>query len=84
MVAWRMTLVTPEYPEGRDIIVIANDITFLLGTFGPQEDILFFVSSLMWPVGTVSDLEVAPETVLFAKSKFMHLLGPAVSLTLFC
>ncbi|KAL1433606.1 hypothetical protein MTO96_012435 [Rhipicephalus appendiculatus] len=33
MVAWRMTLVTPEYPEGRDIIVIANDITFLLGTF---------------------------------------------------
>ncbi|KAH8030328.1 hypothetical protein HPB51_006760 [Rhipicephalus microplus] len=24
MVAWRMTLVTPEYPEGRDIIVIAN------------------------------------------------------------
>ncbi|XP_049512514.1 acetyl-CoA carboxylase-like isoform X3 [Dermacentor silvarum] len=45
MVAWRMTLVTPEYPEGRDIIVIANDITFLLGTFGPQEDILFFKAS---------------------------------------
>ncbi|XP_075727087.1 acetyl-CoA carboxylase isoform X4 [Rhipicephalus microplus] len=45
MVAWRMTLVTPEYPEGRDIIVIANDITFLLGTFGPQEDLLFFKAS---------------------------------------
>ncbi|KAK8789210.1 hypothetical protein V5799_021012 [Amblyomma americanum] len=45
MVAWRMTLVTPENPEGRDIIVIANDITFLLGTFGPQEDILFLKAS---------------------------------------
>ncbi|XP_077530099.1 acetyl-CoA carboxylase isoform X3 [Haemaphysalis longicornis] len=45
MVAWRMTIVTPEYPEGRDIIVIANDITFLLGTFGPPEDILFLKAS---------------------------------------
>ncbi|XP_040354637.1 acetyl-CoA carboxylase isoform X4 [Ixodes scapularis] len=45
MVAWRMTMVTPEYPEGRDVIVIANDITYLLGTFGPQEDILFFKAS---------------------------------------
>ncbi|CAN7995548.1 unnamed protein product [Ixodes hexagonus] len=45
MVAWRMTLVTPEYPEGRDVIVIANDITYLLGTFGPQEDILFLKAS---------------------------------------
>ncbi|XP_064490125.1 acetyl-CoA carboxylase-like isoform X4 [Ornithodoros turicata] len=45
MVAWRMTLFTPEYPEGRDVIVIANDITFLLGTFGPQEDLLFFKAS---------------------------------------
>ncbi|XP_066492159.1 acetyl-CoA carboxylase 1 isoform X4 [Tiliqua scincoides] len=41
MVAWRMTLKTPEYPEGRDIIVISNDITYRIGSFGPQEDLLF-------------------------------------------
>ena len=28
MVAWLMTMRTPEYPTGRDIVVIANDITF--------------------------------------------------------
>lgn len=38
MVAWRLTLYTPEYPEGRDIIVIANDITYQVGSFGPRED----------------------------------------------
>ncbi|CAG2058545.1 unnamed protein product, partial [Timema podura] len=41
MIAWRMTLYTPEYPVGRQIIVIANDITFLIGSFGPLEDLLF-------------------------------------------
>ncbi|XP_014259658.1 acetyl-CoA carboxylase isoform X2 [Cimex lectularius] len=41
MVAWRLTLFTPEYPEGRDIILIANDITYLIGSFGPKEDIVF-------------------------------------------
>ncbi|XP_066551674.1 acetyl-CoA carboxylase 1 isoform X12 [Amia ocellicauda] len=41
MVAWRMTLKTPEYPAGRDIIVISNDITHKIGSFGPQEDVLF-------------------------------------------
>nr|CAD7427551.1 unnamed protein product [Timema monikensis] len=41
MIAWRMTLYTPEYPDGRQIIVIANDITFLIGSFGPLEDLLF-------------------------------------------
>lgn len=38
MVAWRLTLFTPEYPDGRDIIVIANDITYMIGSFGPRED----------------------------------------------
>lgn len=38
MVAWRLTLYTPEFPDGRDIIVIANDITYLIGSFGPRED----------------------------------------------
>lgn len=42
MVAWRLTLYTPEYPDGRDIIVIANDITYLIGSFGPREDKVYF------------------------------------------
>ncbi|XP_062596285.1 acetyl-CoA carboxylase 1-like isoform X10 [Saccostrea cucullata] len=41
MVAWQMTLKTPECPEGRDIIVISNDITYKIGSFGPVEDLLF-------------------------------------------
>ncbi|KAK1157586.1 acetyl-CoA carboxylase-like [Acipenser oxyrinchus oxyrinchus] len=41
MVAWKLTLKTPEYPAGRDIIVISNDITHKIGSFGPQEDFLF-------------------------------------------
>lgn len=45
MVAWKMTLKTPEYPEGRDIIVIGNDITYKIGSFGPQEDVLFLRAS---------------------------------------
>jgi len=45
MVAWKMTLKTPEFPSGRDVIVIANDITFKIGSFGPREDILYQVPS---------------------------------------
>ena len=47
MVAWRMTLKTPEFPDGRDVIVIANDITFLIGSFGPRDDILFQVNHIL-------------------------------------
>lgn len=47
MVAWRMTLFTPEYPDGRDVIVISNDMTFMLGTFGPREDMVFQLASEM-------------------------------------
>ncbi|XP_059482101.1 acetyl-CoA carboxylase isoform X3 [Neocloeon triangulifer] len=45
MVAWRITLYTPEYPTGRDIIVISNDITFRVGSFGPDEDLVFLKAS---------------------------------------
>jgi acetyl-CoA carboxylase/biotin carboxylase 1 len=45
MVAWEMELLTPEYPEGRHIIVIGNDITFNIGSFGPIEDLLFLKAS---------------------------------------
>jgi len=41
MIAWDVTLYTPEFPAGRTIIVIANDITFMQGTFGPLEDLVF-------------------------------------------
>nr|XP_015221745.1 PREDICTED: acetyl-CoA carboxylase 2 isoform X3 [Lepisosteus oculatus] len=45
MVAFRMKMKTPEYPDGRDIIVICNDITYMIGSFGPQEDLLFLRAS---------------------------------------
>ncbi|XP_037086840.1 LOW QUALITY PROTEIN: acetyl-CoA carboxylase-like [Pollicipes pollicipes] len=45
MVAWKMTLITPEYPTGREIVVIANDLTQAIGSFGPEEDILFLKAS---------------------------------------
>ncbi|CAK1546473.1 unnamed protein product [Leptosia nina] len=45
MVAWRITLNTPEYPEGRDIVLIANDLTYYMGSFGPQEDWVYFRAS---------------------------------------
>ena len=41
MVAWKMSFQTPEYPDGRQIIVIANDLTLKIGSFGMEEDILF-------------------------------------------
>jgi acetyl-CoA carboxylase/biotin carboxylase 1 len=45
MVAWIMTLRTPEHPSGRRIIAIANDITFKIGSFGVSEDMVFFKAS---------------------------------------
>ena len=44
MVAWRLTLYTPQYPDGRDVILIGNDITHQIGSFGPSEDLLFQAS----------------------------------------
>lgn len=41
MVGWIVTAKTPEYPRGRRFIIIANDITFKIGSFGPQEDSFF-------------------------------------------
>ncbi|KMU75619.1 acetyl-CoA carboxylase [Coccidioides immitis RMSCC 3703] len=32
---------TPEYPHGRRFIVVANDITYQIGSFGPLEDKFF-------------------------------------------
>ena len=42
MVAWLMTIFTPTYPkEGRELVVICNDITHKAGSFGTQEDTFF-------------------------------------------
>ena len=41
MVGWLVTAKTPEYPKGRRFIIIGNDITFNIGTFGPNEDKFF-------------------------------------------
>ena len=45
MVAWRLTLHTPQYPGGRELVLIANDITHRAGSFGTLEDALFFHAS---------------------------------------
>lgn len=45
MVAWLATLKTPEYPEGREVVVIANDITVKAGSFGTREDVVFDLAS---------------------------------------
>lgn len=41
MVGWIITAKTPEYPRGRRFVMIANDITYQIGSFGPQEDKFF-------------------------------------------
>ncbi len=42
MVGWIFTIKTPEYPKGRRVVVVSNDITFQIGSFGPQEDAYFY------------------------------------------
>nr|XP_060615214.1 acetyl-CoA carboxylase 2-like [Anolis sagrei ordinatus] len=45
MVAFKMELRTPEYPTGREVVFIVNDITYKMGSFGPEEDLLFLRTS---------------------------------------
>jgi len=45
MVAWVVTMKTPEYPEGREVVFIANDVTVQSGSFGVPEDELFYKAS---------------------------------------
>ncbi|KAF8411504.1 hypothetical protein HHK36_004056 [Tetracentron sinense] len=42
MVAWCMEMSTPEFPNGRTILIVSNDVTFKAGSFGPREDAFFF------------------------------------------
>lgn len=41
MVGFLVDAKTPEYPRGRQFIVVANDITHKIGSFGPEEDAYF-------------------------------------------
>jgi acetyl-CoA carboxylase / biotin carboxylase 1 len=45
MVGWVFTMRTPEYPNGRRTVVIANDITYKIGSFGPREDQYFYLAT---------------------------------------
>jgi len=45
MVAWVAKMKTPEYPEGREVVFIANDVTVQSGSFGVAEDEVFFKAS---------------------------------------
>jgi acetyl-CoA carboxylase/biotin carboxylase 1 len=45
MLAWITTLKTPQYPEGREVVFIANDVTVQSGSFGVLEDEFFFKAS---------------------------------------
>jgi len=38
MVAWQCFMKTPEYPNGREIVLVGNDCTFMSGSFGVKED----------------------------------------------
>ena len=37
MLAWVCNMKTPQYPEGREVVFIANDVTVQSGSFGVQE-----------------------------------------------
>jgi len=41
MIAWIWTIRVPEKPDGRQIVVIANDASHSAGSFGPKEDAVF-------------------------------------------
>eukprot|EP01134_Creolimax_fragrantissima_P000481 CFRG0481T1 len=47
MSARRLKMYTPEYPEGREIMLICNDITHVIGSFGVREDKVFQQASQM-------------------------------------
>jgi len=45
MVSWVVNMKTPEYPEGREVVFIANDVTVQSGSFGVEEDDHYFKAS---------------------------------------
>merc|ERR1719502_958442 len=47
MVAWLCTMKTPEYPEGREMVLIGSDVTVKAGSFGTIEDDVFCKASML-------------------------------------
>lgn len=47
MVCWLCKIRTANYPEGREIVIIASDITFLSGSLSPAEDRLYVKATMM-------------------------------------
>jgi len=45
MVAWHCVLKTPQYPQGREMVLVGNDCTFQGGSFGVEEDDFFNLAS---------------------------------------
>ncbi len=45
VVIWLITMRTPEYPLGRQIVLVANDITFKSGSFGTRESTIFSLAT---------------------------------------
>ncbi|MCO5565015.1 hypothetical protein L7F22_018685 [Adiantum nelumboides] len=41
MIGWAFELNTPEFPAGREVLIVANDATHGAGAFGPKEDYFF-------------------------------------------
>lgn len=58
-----MTLNTPQYPDGRDVILISNDITYQIGSFGPNEDILFQVLTKIMYIGVLHIMCACVESI---------------------
>ena len=46
MVAWELKLYSPDCPQGREIVLIANDITFQMGSFSMREHRLYYHASI--------------------------------------
>lgn len=82
MVAWILTILTPEYPRGRRLVVIANDVTVQAGSFGPAEDQLFAAASklarqlkiprLYLSANSGARIGLAPEALDLFKVRFVE------------
>jgi len=59
MVGWETTMRTPEYPEGRPVVIVANDCTVQSGSFGVQEDDYFDAISKYARAGGIPRLHIA-------------------------
>jgi len=59
MIGFHTTLKTPEYPEGRPLVIVANDCTVMSGSFGVDEDEFFDKVSKYARAGGLPRLHIA-------------------------